>query len=156
MLYEEKNMPLKEKQINVRLTEEQHTEIEENAKKAKFSTTSEFLRHAATTYMPELCRSYLFCIETDEKDNTDLTILVRDIRIDENSISITFILDEKNLWKKFIESKKSFKIWWLTRKSEKIDYYKVQHYLWSEVKVFPLRFGSDNTELATGMAVFRS
>jgi hypothetical protein len=149
-------MPKKEKQVNVRLSEEQHTEIEEKAKKAKFSTTSEFLRHAASMYMPELCRSFLFCVEADGYDANELTALIQDIRIDYNSVTLTFILDEKNIWKKFIESKTDFKIWWLTRKGEKVDYYKVQHYMFPDVKVFPLHFGHNATDYASGMAVFKS
>lgn len=156
MLYKEMNMPLKEKQVNVRLTESQHAEIEEKAKKANFSTTSEYLRYAATNCWPELCRSFLFCIEAPNYDANILTAYIKDVKIDYDSVSITFLLDETNIWKKFIESKTDFKIWWLTRTGDKVDYFKVEHYRYSSMRVFPLHFGHEVVDVPLGMAVFKS
>ncbi len=149
-------MPKKEKQVNVRLSEEQHTEIEEKAKKAKFATTSEYIRYAATNCWPNLCRSYLFTVAIGEEDDMYLTSLIRDVKIDYDSVTITFLLDEQNAWKKFIYSQKNFKIWWLTKKGERVDYFLFEHYRYPTTKIFPLHFGQDGSDvLPLGMAVFK-
>lgn len=147
---------LKDKQVNIRLTKEQHDEIEKKAKKSNFSTTSEYIRYTGLNYIPEVCRSYLFMIEANNYSTEMLTAYVQDVKIDYDSVSITFVLDETNIWKKFIESKTDFKIWWLTRKGDKIDYFEVRHYMYPTMKVFPLHFGHDVVETPLGMVVFKS
>jgi hypothetical protein len=150
-------MSLKEKQVNIRLTEEQYSEIEEKSKQSSFSSISEYLRYAALNKNPEICRCYLFWIEFDNEDsNALLTSFVHDIRIEEDKISITFILDEKNTWKKFLEAKRDFKIWWMSRKGEKIDYFGVHHYMYSEMKIFPLHFSHTLQENSLAMAILKS
>lgn len=155
------NKRLKDKQVNIRLTDAQYSDIENKSQKAKFSSISEFLRNAGLNYIPEVCRSYLFSIEIPlQEENTELsnviTCFFRNIQIDLDSITITFIFDNKNIWKTLIESKTNFKIWWLTTKGEKIDYYEVDYKKFPNVKIFPLRFGHDLTDEAIGMAVLKT
>jgi hypothetical protein len=153
----------KDQQIHIRLSKEEKEVVQAKAKGLGFKQISEYMRVIALnevgkTYIPpifkniELSRPFLFLIKTnDEKLDTSLTVLIREVSIEEDKIKIIFLLDDNNTWYDFLKSSKDFKICWLNRIGDIVNSFTIRNI---NKKVFPLKFSHENIGLANAMAIF--
>ena len=151
----------KDQQIHIRLSKEEKKVVQAKAKGLGFKQISEYMRVIALDEvgkMPpifkniELSRPYLFLIKTDdEKLDTSLTVLIREVSIEEDKIKIIFLLDDDNTWYNLLKSSKDFKICWLNRIGDIVNSFPIRNI---NKKVFPLKFSQEDIGLATAMAIF--